>query len=311
MHGLGNSQLVIDVSEKILEKCLGRNLKKINSSYSEIAQYLCDDRYGIGGSDQVLFVLPSKKADAKMRIFNGADGSEAEMCGNGIRCVGRYLYDSLYAHGGINELDIETLAGVKKVQINPKKGHPLWPVGSITVDMGKAELVEEDVRVRVGDVTFVGDKVSVGNPHYVVFRQNIKGTNSLIHDLARECGWDVEHNKAFPKRTNFEIARLIEGLNEIDVAVWERGVAAKKGDDGKTLSCGTGSCAVAFDAKKRGFIEDEITIHLLGGHLKVKVNDDDTILMDGPAEYISEGKIYISELKKNIGEWRRVRKLLG
>lgn len=257
MHGIGNSQVLVEDLEEDLEARTGL-------SYNEIAQALCDPNFGIG-SDQTLVITPSVAADFKMRVFN-KDGGEAEMCGNGIRCVAKYLYDRDMVS---ENLSIETKAGIKKLWITSENGKT-----DVEVDMGKGELLEEDKEVN----KFVGQLVSVGNPHFVIF------TEDASKDLARKEGPGLENAEEFqPERANIEFVKT-NSSDELETYVWERG-------SGLTLACGTGACAVAFAAKKKGLVAREVTVKLLGGELKISIEDDNHITMEGPAEYIFEGEV--------------------
>jgi len=258
MHGLGNSQLITEDLNKNLEK-------KEQHTYGEIARALCHPGFGVG-SDQMLVILPSKTADYRMRIFN-KDGGEAEMCGNGIRCVAKYLYDR-------NKVDqkpkIETKAGIKELEIFEGPGR-----SSIEVDMGKAILKEDNKKVN----GFCGSHVSVGNPHFVVI------TDRASKEFALENGPDLENASDFhPEKTNVEFVNP-SSRKEIETYVWERGA-------GLTLACGTGACAAAFVTRKRDLTDKEVQVNLLGGSLTIKVDNQDGIKMEGPAEYILEGDIF-------------------
>ncbi len=267
MHGLGNSQIIVKDLEENLEK-------KTGLDYSKIAKALCNPNFGIG-SDQMLVLLPSQKADYRMKIFN-RDGGEAEMCGNGIRCMGRYLYDE----GKVGKrTTIETEAGVKKLVLVEENGEV-----NLEVNMGKGRLLEEN-KAALG---LEGHFVSVGNPHFVIF------TDEASKEMATKKGPELEQAEEFqPEQTNVEFAR-VTSPGEIETYVWERGA-------GLTLACGTGACATAFAARKEGLIDTETRIKLLGGKLEVKVDDEDQIWMKGPAEYIMKGKIFdISKIYSNV-----------
>ena len=257
MHGLGNSQIIVEDFDESLEG-------ETNLSYNQIARALCHPNFGVG-SDQMLILLPSQKADFRMRIFN-KDGGEAEMCGNGIRCVARYLYDSGKAG---ERLTIETKGGLKTLHVSEEDGDT-----SIRVDMGKGELLEEEKKVQ----GFKGSFVSVGNPHFVIF------TEEASKEMALEEGPGLEEADEFmPDKANIEFADIVSP-EKIKTYVWERGA-------GLTLACGTGACATAFAARKKGSVEPEVQIHLLGGTLRIKIDDDNRIWMTGPAEYVLEGEV--------------------
>lgn len=268
MHGLGNSQIIINDLKEDLEN-------KTELDYSEIAQALCHPSYGIG-SDQTLVILPSDKADYRMRIFN-PDGGEAEMCGNGIRCVAKYLFD----RGKISrKSEIETLAGIKNLEIieNEKT--------SVRVDMGVGELIEENKKVQ----GFEGYFISVGNPHFVIFDEKAS------KELAKKEGPKLEEAKEFqPEKSNIEFVKPVN-RDKLESYVWERGA-------GLTLACGTGACATAFAAKKKDEVDSKIEVKLLGGSLKIEISEDEKIVMEGPAEYIFDGKIYnISRIFSHVSK---------
>lgn len=267
MHGLGNSQILVKDLEGNLEK-------KENLSYNEIARALCDQNYGIG-SDQMLIINSSKKADFQMRVFN-RDGGEAEMCGNGIRCVAKYLHDRELVG---EKISIETLAGIKELRITSENG-----AESIDVNMGIGKIIEEEKKVNGFEGTFV----SVGNPHFVIF------TDEASEDLARKKGPSLEKASEFqPKRTNVEFAKIVSE-NCLEVYVWERGA-------GLTLACGTGACATAFASKSLGHTDSEVEVKLLGGSLEVTIDENSEIRMKGPAEYILEGKVFdVSKIHSNL-----------
>ncbi len=256
MHGLGNSQIIIPDFEKNLEEETGLE-------YSEIAQALCHPGFGVG-SDQALVLLPSDSADYQMRIFN-KNGGEAEMCGNGIRCVAKYLYDKEKV--GKNP-KIETLAGNKSLEIieNGKT--------SIKVDMGEGEIIERKKEVK----GFVGTHVSVGNPHFVIFDENSS------KEIAIKEGPKLEEAEEFqPEKSNIEFVKTIN-REKLETYVWERGA-------GLTLACGTGACAAAFAANKEDKVDSKTEVELLGGILEIKTDKENKIEMKGPAEYIFEGEV--------------------
>ncbi len=269
MHGLGNDYVVIDnQDQKITDKQAPR-----------LAEELCLRQFSVG-ADGLLLVCPSEVADVKMRIFN-ADGSEAEMCGNGIRCFSRYCYEK-----GIvkkTEFKVETLAGIK----------PIWltldgdQVVSIKVDMGPPNW-QRSFLPMVGEGTCINEKLevdndlytvtclSMGNPHCVTFVSEV--------DVfpVYSVGKLIENHNAFPKRTNAVFAQVLT-RNELSIRVWERGC-------GETLACGTGICAGVAAAHKQGKIGDKVTVHALGGDLQVEVGD--TIYLIGPAEKVFEGTLF-------------------
>lgn len=257
MHGLGNSQILVED--------LGENLEdKVGLSYSAIAQALCNPNFGVG-SDQLLIIGSSDDADFQMRVFN-RDGGEAEMCGNGVRCVAKYLHDN-------NEVgknpSIETKAGTKELRIISGGGET-----AVKVDMGKGKLLEENKEVK----GYEGSLVSVGNPHFVIF------TDDASEELAKNEGPGLEKADEFrPEKANIEFAKSASG-KEIETYVWERGA-------GLTLACGTGACAVAFAAKENDLVGSVARVKLPGGELKVRIDDENRISMKGPVEYVLEGEV--------------------
>jgi diaminopimelate epimerase len=269
MHGLGNDYVVVDNrKEEIREHELQR-----------IAQTLCERRFSIG-ADGMLLICDSEIADVKMRIFN-ADGSEAEMCGNGIRCFAKYCYENDITKK--NEISIETLAGTKKVWLNivdanvqnvrVDMGPPVYEKQFIPM-LGDGTCINEDL--EVGDRTFRVTCLSVGNPHCVTFVDNVK-------DFPVEAmGPQIENHKIFPKRINVEFVQVLD-RRELIVRVWERGV-------GETLACGTGACASAAAAHLLGKTDARIVVHLPGGDLEIEIPK--SILMTGPAQKIFHGMLF-------------------
>lgn len=268
MQGLGNDFILID--------CLNQQI----DNPEEFAKKYCHRRFGIG-ADQLLLLYPSEIADFKMKIFN-ADGSEVEMCGNGIRCFAKYIWDRNLSDKEI--LSVETLAGI----IKPKKVGEL-----VQVDMGKPEFHPSKIPVDAeGDKAFdlllevLGwhaklNCVSMGNPHAVIFLDEEPKNFAVV-----KYGPLIENHPIFPKRTNVEFA-FVNNPKEITMRVWERGA-------GETLACGTGACATAVAAMIKGFTEKTVTVHLLGGDLQIEWAADDHVYMTGPAEEVFEGKLKIS-----------------
>ena len=258
MQGLGNDYLYVfgDVPENA----------------PEISRRLSDRRFG-AGSDGMIYISGSSTADFSMRIFN-ADGSEAEMCGNGIRCVGKYVYDKGYTDR--KTLTVETLSGIKKLSLDVRRGK----VRSVSVEMGQAETAD-DVTVAVGGKRLVCTPVSVGNPHAVFFTENAE-TVPL-----EEIGPVIEYAPVFGRRVNVEFASVMPG-NTVRMRVWERG-------SGITMACGTGACAAAAAAVKKKLCSADVpvTVVLDGGKLIVTVSRDGRITMTGPAETVYEGETEI------------------
>ena len=276
MHGTGNDYIYCSTFDQ-----------KIDNPEA-LAVRLSDRHFGIGG-DGIILVCPSDKADAKMSMFN-LDGSEGKMCGNGIRCVGKFLYD----HGmvDINEKDeitIETLSGIKYLKAYTRDGE----VKSLRVDMGKAILDPKEIPVAMDKekvidepYTIDGEEyritcVSMGNPHCVVFMQG-----DIDHIEIEKIGPKFENDKLFPERVNTEFVKVLDD-HTIKMRVWERG-------SGETWACGTGACAVAVAACENGLCKkgEDITIKLKGGDLVINYTDD-TVYMTGDAEKVFEGTVEI------------------
>jgi diaminopimelate epimerase len=258
MHGAGNDFIIID----------GRTEKLDGINFSELAIKLCDRNFGIG-ADGILLVLPSEKADMKMRVIN-SDGSEAEMCGNGIRCFTKYLYETTEKKKEI--LSVETLAGIILPSIIEYKGK----TALVEVDMGTPKDIKQ-ATVEVKSGKFAATLVSMGNPHCVIFVDDL---NDIKLDVT---GPEIETNKMFPKKTNVEFVQVISD-GEIKVKVWERGA-------GETLACGTGACASVVAAVKVKGMQRDLMVQLPGGELDIEWQADDHIVMRGPAESVFEGKL--------------------
>lgn len=269
MHGLGNDFIIID----------NRGGAINGAKAKDLARRLCDRRLSVG-ADGLLLLSGSAVADAKMCIFN-ADGSEAEMCGNGIRCFVKYCYEN----GIVNkkEVTVETLAGVKKVwlvlennevkAVKVDMGAPSWERSEIPM-RGQGICIEEDL--WVGKHNFRVTCLSMGNPHCVIFEDN---SDEVPVD---QWGPLIENHESFPKRTNIEFTQVIN-RNELKVRVWERGC-------GETLACGTGACAAAVAANRLGKIGSKVKVRLEGGELQIDIEEQ--VFMTGPAEKIFEGKLF-------------------
>ncbi|XES77101.1 MAG: diaminopimelate epimerase [Candidatus Bathyarchaeia archaeon] len=269
MHGLGNDYVVID----------NRDGKIADKDTSVFAKKLCERRFNVG-ADGLLLVYPSTKADVRMRIFN-ADGSEAEMCGNGIRCFAKFCYENNIVTK--TEFEVETLAGVKPVWLTLQDGEvklvkvdmgaPDWNRQTLPM-MGEGTCINDDL--LVDDETYSVTCLSMGNPHCVIFVEN---TDEFPVEY---IGPMIETHKAFPKRTNVGFVQVV-GKNELNVRVWERGC-------GETLACGTGTCAAVAAANKLGKVKDKVTVHVLGGDLQVEVGK--TLFLKGAAEKVFEGRLF-------------------
>ncbi|MDD6266704.1 MAG: diaminopimelate epimerase [Clostridium sp.] len=270
MEGLGNDYVYINCFQEKVE------------NPGELAIRYSNRHFGIG-SDGVILIKPSEIADFCMDMYN-ADGSRSEMCGNGIRCVGKYVYD--YGLTDKTEISVETLAGIKYLKLILKDGK----VDLVTVDMGEPELQADkipvslrldeviDQPIQVGNTVYQMTCVSMGNPHAVVF------VDAVDKFPLETVGPLFEHHVMFPNRVN---AEFIEVLNrkEVNMRVWERGT-------GETLACGTGACASTVACILNHKTEDEITLHLLGGDLKVAWDrEKNKIYMTGPARVVFDGEI--------------------
>ncbi|MBR5683074.1 MAG: diaminopimelate epimerase [Ruminococcus sp.] len=283
MHGIGNDYIYVNCFEETV-------------SEPEKVSVILSDRHKGVGSDGLVLIMPSEKADFRMRIFN-ADGSEAMMCGNATRCIGKYVYDT-----GLTDkpdITLETNSGIKYLKLYTKDGK----VDSVTVDMGKAVLVPKDIPVNSGKERFISEPVevcgrtwditcvSMGNPHAVIFTE---GVSEL--DLEK-IGPYFENHELFPNRVNTEFAEVIDD-HTLNMRVWERG-------SGETFACGTGTCATVVAAVLNGICrhDEEVLVHLRGGDLRITYKSDGTVLMTGPAEYVFEGNVsdeFINKAKENV-----------
>ncbi len=272
MHGIGNDYIYINCFQETV------------TDPEKLSIFLSDVRFGVG-SDGLVLILPSEKADFRMRIFN-ADGSEAMMCGNATRCIGKYVYDMGMTDK--TEISLETNSGIKYLTLYPGADNK---IESVKVDMGKAILVPKEIPVNSDLDRFIAQPVTVdgkeytmtcismGNPHAVVFLPDV---DSL--DLEK-IGPSFEHHPLFPNRVNTEFVRVIDD-HTLQMRVWERG-------SGETFACGTGTCATVVAAVLNGYCkkEEEILVHLRGGDLRIIYHDDETVTMIGPATYVFEGKM--------------------
>ena len=273
MHGLGNDYLYIN--------CI-KNREPLFPE--ELAKRLSNRHFGVG-ADGIILVCNSKIADFKMRIFN-SDGSEAEMCGNGIRGFAKYVYD--YNLIDKNEFKIETLAGIRKVKLNTLNKSI---TENITVDMGepilhpvkipvltREEPPIKDLKIVIKNKIFTITCVSMGNPHAIIRLHNLEDIN------IKEYGPLIENRSEFPKRTNVEFIE-IKDRSRIKMKVWERGA-------GETLACGTGACASTVASVLNGYTERKAVVELLGGELEVEWNEEDShVYMTGPATTVFRGRI--------------------
>jgi diaminopimelate epimerase len=271
LQATGNDFVLID----------GRSMKQLD--WSALAKAMCHRHYGVG-ADGILLILPSKKADFYMRMFN-PDGSEAEACGNGLRCAARYAKDNGLAKG--LEIKIETSVGMKTAQIEDSKsiqvamGKPELKPSSIPVIVNRKGIPEAslviDYPLTIGKMKLKITCVSMGNPHAVCFLKQPVADFPLA-----EVGPKVEHHPMFPNRVNFEIVNVIS-RKKLKARVWERGVE-------ETLSCGTGACAIAVASRLKKLTDNPVYIMLPGGTLTIDWDGKREVFLSGPAEVVFEGK---------------------
>lgn len=279
LHGLGNDYILLDALKSPLPL----------DNLSEFARKACSRHFGVG-ADGVLIAMPPTSKDTHMRMMIiNPDGSEAEMCGNGIRCLAKWAYE----HGRVkrNVMHIETLAGIRTVRVSVQGKR----VASVEVNMGRPSLKRSDIpmhgekefaieeEIEVDGETFKVTAVSMGNPHCVIFVDDVA---SMPVDV---LGPKIEYHPAFPNRTNVEFVQIIS-KDRLKVRIWERGAGA-------TLACGTGACASLIASSVTGRTGRKATVHLPGGSLEVRWGEDDQVYMRGPAEEVFEGVINESWLK--------------
>lgn len=277
MHGLGNDYVYVNCFEE-----------KIDNPPA-VARFVSDRHFGIG-SDGLIMINPSKTADFEMEMYN-ADGSRGEMCGNGIRCVAKYVYD--YGLTDKTQISVETLGGIKYLDLTVEDGK----VSLVKVDMGKPELeadlipiisereqvIDEPIEVDGKEYHMTG--VSMGNPHAVIYVDDVKGL-----DLEK-IGPKFENHERFPKRINTEFVHCID-RQTVEMRVWERG-------SGETLACGTGACAIAVSSILNNLTDTQVTVKLLGGDLQIEWDrEKDRVFMTGPATVVFDGVIDITEIKE-------------
>lgn len=266
MHGLGNDFVVVQTEDKHL------------NGVSKLAKKVCDRHTGIG-ADGLVFILPSQKADLQMRIFN-ADGTEAQQCGNAVRCVSKYFFERM--DNTKTEILVETIRGIQPIVLQVESGI----VEQVTVDMGEPILKPAQIPVKsptihdqvvIDDQLYTFTAVSMGNPHGVI------EADVLSDELVKGIGPKIEINEVFPEKANIEFIN-IHAPNEISMRVWERGV-------GETMACGSGACAVLVAAHLNGKAERKATIHLLGGDLVIDWQEEDNhVYMTGPATFVFSGE---------------------
>lgn len=274
MHGIGNDYVYVN--------CFEESVK----NPAEVSKFVSDRHFGIG-SDGLILISPSAISDFRMNIYN-ADGSQAEMCGNGIRCVAKYVYD--YGLTDKTDISVETLAGIKYLRLQVENGK----VASVEVNMGAPILEPKEIPVAVEESPVVNVPVevkgkiyhmtcvSMGNPHAIIFMNNVK-------DLDIEAiGPYFENHTVFPKRTNTEFVEVLD-RNTVNMRVWERG-------SDETLACGTGACATTVACILNDKTENEVTVHLLGGDLKIRWDREaNQVYMTGPATVVFDGEITLPD----------------
>ncbi|MDE6071052.1 MAG: diaminopimelate epimerase [Muribaculaceae bacterium] len=272
MHGAGNDYVYINALEIVPE-----NLPLLS-------QQISNRHFGIG-SDGLVAIMRSDVADFRMRMFN-ADGSEAEMCGNASRCIGKYVYEKGLTRK--SEVTLETLAGIKLLKLDIQADE----VRSVTVDMGVPVLMPEEIpvlsaskdsmvseKVSVNGKDYLVTAVSMGNPHAVIF------TDAITDEMVCREGAALEVAEIFPKKANIEFARILDSEN-IEMRVWERG-------SGETMACGTGACATVVAAVLNGLTARRVTVHLLGGDLVICWDEvSGHVMLSGGAEFIADGEFY-------------------
>lgn len=269
-HGLGNDYIVLNEAE-LSFKLNEKNIQK-----------LCDVHYGIG-SDGILLKVSSSKADFGLKIYN-PDGSEAEKSGNGLRIFAKYLYD--YGHTSGKKFTIETLGGIVTAEVSRETN---GKASQVKVDMGKAIFNSHKVPVicdesecldhplNIVDEAYLINCVSVGNPHCVVFRENLNKSEILKH------GAEIENHPLFPNRINVQFAKVLS-RNEVEILIWERGA-------GYTLASGSSSCAVAAVAVKKGLTDRNLSIKMPGGTLQIDIDENWNIRMEGEVREIASGQL--------------------
>ena len=263
MHGAGNDYIYINA------------LQEVPEDLPSLSSLISNRHFGVG-SDGLVVLLSSKVADFRMRMFN-ADGSEAEMCGNASRCIGKYVYEKGLTKK--EEVSLETKAGIKILKLHIKEGI----VESVTVDMGAPVIRDEETEYTVSTgKNFIFKEVSMGNPHAVVFTDDLSDTNVLGYGPILECA-DI-----FPNKSNIEFVDVIN-RGEVNMRVWERG-------SGETFACGTGACATAVAGVSKGLTDRKILLHLKGGDLMVEWDEvTNHVFLTGGAEFICDGIFYIPQ----------------
>ena len=273
MQGAGNDYIYVN--------CFKEHISDIN----ETAKKVSDRHFGIG-SDGLVLICPSDKADFRMDMYN-SDGTQAEMCGNASRCVGKYVHDKGLTDK--TEITLETLAGIKILKLNLDEN---GEVDTVCVNMGKPELLSKNIPIDADSERFIGEKVevdgteyevtgvSMGNPHAVTYVDDVSKVE------IEKIGPKFETHKIFPKKTNTEFVQIID-KKTVKMRVWERGA-------GETLACGTGACATLVASSLLGLTEDEADIILLGGTLHIKWDkQENNVYMTGPARFVFDGTVTV------------------
>lgn len=280
MHGIGNDYIYVNCFKEHID------------NPPHVARVVSDRRFGIG-SDGLIMICPSEVADFRMEMYN-LDGSEGKMCGNGIRCIGKYVYD--YGLTDKTEISVETKSGIKYLTLYPENGK----IRYVRVNMGNAIIRPREIpvdadgedfilqEITAGDVTCKVTCVSMGNPHAVTFVDEVDSLN------LEKIGPAFENHPLFPDKINTEFVKVIDSTH-IKMRVWERG-------SGETLACGTGACASAVASVLCGHCPrgEEITVSLRGGELKITWQEDGQVIMIGPATKVFDGEIEISDMEADI-----------
>ena len=273
MQGAGNDYLYIDA------------LNEVPCDYPLLSKLISNRHFGVGG-DGLVVILPSENADFRMRMFN-ADGSEAEMCGNASRCIGKYVYDKHLTDK--TDITLETLSGIKHLHLTLVDGE----VSEVTVNMGSPELSPERIPVKsrsneakisekeiINGIEYKITAVGMGHPHAVVF------VPTLFDRLVLEEGPIMEVHEIFPNRANIEFVKVID-RSHIEMRVWERG-------SGETLACGTGACAAVVAGVLNDLTDREVFVSLPGGELKIVWDEtSNSLFLTGPARFIADGEYYV------------------
>lgn len=270
MQGIGNDYVYVNCFEETVEDPFG------------LAVWVSNRHFGVG-SDGLILIKPSKRADFMMEMYN-ADGSLGAMCGNGIRCVAKYVYDKGLTDK--KEISIETASGIKYVKLTVKDGRavlvevnmgsPVLEAARIPIRLSMKQVINRPVEIGGREFHMTG--VSMGNPHAVIYVEDAS------EFPVEEIGPLFENNPIFPDRVNTEFVKVID-KNTVQMRVWERG-------SGETMACGTGACAVAVASALNGYTGDEVTVKLLGGDLKIRWDrSENLVYMTGPAKIVFEGEI--------------------